>query len=218
MSKWTTGAAGLASAVASAAVLSGCAAAGSGQFSCPGRPAGVRCASAVEVYRLTEESDRMAATAGAAVADNPARAAEARAQQQARAEAGAEGVAGEAPADTSTAPGAIEVSAAAFGPAPLVDRPTPVRTPAQVMRVWVAPWEDTKGVLHVGGYHYLEVVARRWSIGGPIHTEPARVFSIDYDDSVFDPAPVEGDEAASASGTGPAVFGGTSSQVNTTGN
>ncbi|NIR30307.1 MAG: TraV family lipoprotein, partial [Gammaproteobacteria bacterium] len=28
---------------------------------------------------------------------------------------------------------------------PLAQRPLPVRTPARIMRVWIASWEDTKG-------------------------------------------------------------------------
>ena len=41
----------------------------------------------------------------------------------------------------------------------------PLRTPSQVLRVWIAPWEDTAGRLHVPGYTYAEIEPRRWSIG-----------------------------------------------------
>lgn len=47
----------------------------------------------------------------------------------------------------------------------LPDKPVPIRTPAQVMRIWVAPWEDTNGDLITTGYVYTEIEPRRWVIG-----------------------------------------------------
>lgn len=41
-------------------------------------------------------------------------------------------------------------------------RPIPVRTPAQIMRIWVAPYVDTAGDLQAPGYVYTEIVPRRW--------------------------------------------------------
>ena len=41
----------------------------------------------------------------------------------------------------------------------------PLRTPSRVLRVWIAPWEDSVGRLHVPGYTYAEIEPRRWSIG-----------------------------------------------------
>lgn len=49
----------------------------------------------------------------------------------------------------------------------LPDRPVPIRTPAHVMRIWVAPWEDTNGDLITNGYVYTEIEPRRWVIGKP---------------------------------------------------
>lgn len=43
--------------------------------------------------------------------------------------------------------------------------PLPLRTPAQVIRVWVAPWEAQDGRLHLANYIYAEVQERQWSIG-----------------------------------------------------
>jgi conjugal transfer pilus assembly protein TraV len=55
----------------------------------------------------------------------------------------------------------------------LPDRPIPIRTPAQVMRIWVAPWEDINGDLIVSGYIYTEIEPRRWVIGdGVPQSEP----------------------------------------------
>ena len=197
---------------------SGCAAVGSGQFSCPGRPEGVRCASAREVYELTQQADSVEATADRALGNNPSRAAAARQAQGERAAAAAQ------PAQPRAEPppadgGDMQVSTGSGMPGaalfPQVDRPTPVRTPAQVMRVWLAPWEDTRGVLHIGGYHYVEVVARRWTLGGPVNSEPARMFSIN--EPIFDPGSgpdAEGETAGAAPVYGP----GAGTQVGLTGN
>ena len=51
--------------------LGACATVGENDFACPGRPSGVRCASALEVYRATEGTDVIAATAGEALGDDP---------------------------------------------------------------------------------------------------------------------------------------------------
>lgn len=45
------------------------------------------------------------------------------------------------------------------------DGPTPIRTPARVMRVWVDTYEDEQGDLHSPGLVYTEVESRRWNIG-----------------------------------------------------
>jgi len=47
------------------------------------------------------------------------------------------------------------------------------RLPAKVMRIWIAPWEDSRGNLHAPDYLYTEIEPRRWTIGGP--AEPERV-------------------------------------------
>ena len=41
----------------------------------------------------------------------------------------------------------------------------PIRTPAQVMRIWIAPWIDSKDDLHYPSYLFTEVQPRRWSFG-----------------------------------------------------
>lgn len=43
--------------------------------------------------------------------------------------------------------------------------PRPIRTPAQVMRIWHAPMEDSRGVLNMATYSFVEVETRRWSVG-----------------------------------------------------
>lgn len=50
-------------------------------------------------------------------------------------------------------------------PVPKIDDPTPIRSPSQVMRIWIAPWEDAEGDLMVSNYVYTELEPRRWMIG-----------------------------------------------------
>ena len=45
--------------------------------------------------------------------------------------------------------------------------PLALRVPARVMRIWIAPWEDSRGDLHAPGYLYTEIEPRRWTLGGP---------------------------------------------------
>lgn len=176
-------------------VLQGCTTIGSSEFSCPGRPTGVRCASVTEVYALTEGTDQIAATSEEALGDDPKKAIEARDQQRQRVGTaeeeqgeGAKPVKAREPtprnAPVPQTPrnrydGQLLQASTGGSPIfPLVHKPIPVRTPAQVMRVWIAPWEDAKGVLHVGGYHFVEIQARRWTFGGQGEVQPVRMLSI----------------------------------------
>jgi hypothetical protein len=43
--------------------------------------------------------------------------------------------------------------------------PVPLRAPARVMRIWIAPWEDSRGDLHAPGYVYTEIEPRHWALG-----------------------------------------------------
>ncbi|WP_051331338.1 TraV family lipoprotein [Methylocaldum szegediense] len=63
----------------------------------------------------------------------------------------------------------------ARAPYPKIDDPTPIRTPSSVMRIWIAPWEDTDGDLVVSSYVYTELQPRRWVIG---QTTPANTTSL----------------------------------------
>ena len=38
--------------------------------------------------------------------------------------------------------------------------PLALRVPARVMRIWIAPWEDSRGDLHAPGYLYTEKIGR----------------------------------------------------------
>lgn len=39
----------------------------------------------------------------------------------------------------------------------LPDRPVPIRTPSQVMRIWIGPFVDTRGDLQSPGFVYTEI-------------------------------------------------------------
>ena len=42
----------------------------------------------------------------------------------------------------------------------------PIRIQPRVVRLWLAPWEDSDGDLHMGGFIYAEVAGkRRWVLG-----------------------------------------------------
>ena len=48
---------------------------------------------------------------------------------------------------------------------PPLDQSLPLRTPARVLRIWIAPWEDNQGDLNHPGYLFTEIEPRRWSVG-----------------------------------------------------
>ncbi len=55
-------------------------------------------------------------------------------------------------------------------PVPTIEQPLPIRTQAKVMRIWIAPWEDTDGDLHADGYVYTEIEGRKWNLGGRLRS------------------------------------------------
>ena len=158
---------------------------GTSTYGCGGLPEGVSCMSAREVYKLTDGGKPVVALPGQPTALDAAPAA-----PDTPAPAGAGPAVGSSTGTTSSPP-----SAAATFPRPplpatgpmqtIALRPedagaadiVPLRTPSRVLRVWIAPWEDTSGRLHVPGYTYAEIEPRRWSIGeaaatGGLRLEP----------------------------------------------
>lgn len=78
--------------------------------------------------------------------------------------------------DTATAP--VTTQAIMNGPVlPKPEGPVPLRAPAFVMRVWVAPWEAANGDLNAPGYVYTEIEARRWTLGLPAEPRHGRVIT-----------------------------------------
>lgn len=126
---------------------------GEKQYACPGRPDGFTCKSALEVYDLTDRDEWQT-------------------EVETEREGNVEGRG--ARLEVSAAP---PIAVAAYPP-PLPEMNTgaiPLRTPARVLRISIAPWEDDSGDLHMPGLVYTEVEDRRWQVGLP---EPSELDSI----------------------------------------
>lgn len=120
--------------------LVGCGSTGwKSEYSCPGMPNGVICKSPVEVYRLTQNTDRV-------VIDESA---------------------GEKDKMTSKVSGkSVSIVPTQLTTGRSLPREAlPVLEPARVMRVWISPWIDAKQDLHMPGYVFTEVTPHRWSFG-----------------------------------------------------
>jgi len=154
--------------------LGACSTIGENEFSCPGRPAGVRCMSATGVYRATQNTDFVEPTAEEPLGDAPNQQDSSKHRTSTK-----RGSVGTNPRLATQKPESHQtVTARAQFVTPAIDRPIPIRTPAKVMRAWIAPWEDSRGVLHTGGYAFIEIEHRRWSFGEANIAEPVRLFSI----------------------------------------
>jgi conjugal transfer pilus assembly protein TraV len=142
-----------------AAVVPGCSflGLGKGSYSCPGGTEdGARCMSAREVYQGTERSDT-AAPAKAPDGDAAAKTPDGRTRLAFRgAGEGADRSPPPAPPFRADSPRAI---------VPSIRQPIPIRTQAEIMRIWIAPWEDAAGDLHADGYVYTEIRGRAWNLG-----------------------------------------------------
>lgn len=123
---------------ASVLVLGGCSAFSpfEDKYSCPGMPEGAVCKSPLEIYKLTDNADRVVTTKGAESA-------------------------GTHPKEIHSSDGALRLADARRIPKDAL----PVLEPARVMRIWVAPWIDAKQDLHMPSYVMTEVTPRRWSFG-----------------------------------------------------
>ena len=134
------------------ALTAGCSSTGS-KFSCP-KPEGVTCLSARDVYHasLGTSTGRGRPAGNHEVIRDPS--------------AGATLV--QAPSSPAMM---LDGDTLRFGNAfapPMasqwaVQQENPLRQPARVLRVWIAPWEDAQGNLHGGGYVYSEIEQRRWN-------------------------------------------------------
>lgn len=160
--------------------VAACSTVGEKDFACPGRPAGVRCMSATEVYRATHDTDVVAPTSPKALGGDPTKS-----PPRVKRRGEDTSPAPKHQTHRSSPPSSEQTGEAGFLRtqilAPTVDKPIPIRTPAQVMRAWIAPWEDARGVLHAGGYAFIEVESRRWTFGETQTTaEPVRFFSIQH--------------------------------------
>jgi len=145
-----------------AIALGGCASAvntaGSADFSCPGMPLGVTCKTPGAVYKSTNQDLPVTDF------DTPLGSLTL-AQSQAIANSMPVGP------DQQGGASAKTISNYSLPTAVTANRktaqPKPVREPAQVMRIWIAPWVDTQDTLHLAQLHYSEIIPRTWTVGKP---------------------------------------------------
>jgi conjugal transfer pilus assembly protein TraV len=140
-------------------ILSGCASIGAEDYGCSGIPDGVTCISTRDVFdssnsgstpervvKTDEDNERDSRDRN----DDENTSSEKNSSQDVKSERVSDPV-----LDTFVTPR-------------IPDKPIPIRTPAQVMRIWVATWEDkNSGALMAPGYVYTEVEPRKWVIGKP---------------------------------------------------
>lgn len=131
------------------ALISGCSSFGNSDFACPGMPNGVSCTPTRDLYNATNGGELPRASHGQS-ASVSARDPDNKSDQVVKSEPVTDAV-----IDTFVTP-------------TLPDRPVPIRTPSQVMRIWISSWEDTdSGSLVSPGYVYTEIEPRRWVLGKP---------------------------------------------------
>lgn len=128
--------------------LSGCAASGQKDFSCSGPTPGVGCIPSIEVWEITNDPElhrkvTMALKAAAESGD----------------EYNHQEIVDRVKREHSPTIGVAKPMA---GP---VTQPLPVLQPAHAIRIWIAPWVDEKGDLHMPGLVFTEITPRRWSFG-----------------------------------------------------
>ncbi len=56
------------------------------------------------------------------------------------------------------------------------DQGIPIRTPTRVMRIWIAPWIDSSDSLNMSGLVYTDIETRKWTIGEKTHTNKTSGF------------------------------------------
>ncbi|MBK1717176.1 hypothetical protein CKO27_05860 [Thiocystis violacea] len=179
-------------------LTSGCGslAVGEKRFGCKGHPSDPLCLPASRVYELTNGTDVLQPPDGERAADWPRSGESPRRPTlgTAKRTRAAVGFFGEdadlftvAPTPVKDPPGdePLPIKAPVEAP-PIVaedDRlqprsrdPIPQRVPAQVMRLWLAPWEDENADLHASGYVFTEITPRTWSLAaGPDRFSNARL-------------------------------------------
>lgn len=141
--------------------LAGCATLGESEFGCRGYPGEPLCLSASEVYAATESTDRVIPPVGRGDGD---------AEDEAIGTAPSPAAARDTLADE---PARDPAAVPTLAPPTLPVDPAALRTAAGVLRIWVAPWEDTAGNLHAPGYVFTEVEPRRWRVGVAAMATPA---------------------------------------------
>lgn len=158
-------------------LLAGCASAvpGDSSFGCRGYPDGVSCVSARDVYALTNSRDRVTNDDIAASQEDPQTTGTTEPTAPISAPPAGTPPAGIRPPATSR-PAVGPLWPASVQPDGYrADEVIPLRTPARVLRIWMAPWEDSNGNLMLSGYVYTEVEPRRWQVGGTAAQGPRQL-------------------------------------------
>lgn len=167
-----------------ACVLTGCASGGSGKFACPA-PDGVTCMSPTEIYEATNTRTHLEGRISPR--DKDARGNGAGHPVDATGNALSFGAPAAAqPRATLLSAGdslaLAPVSSPSAGFAPNYNGGTEaLRVPARVMRIWVSPWTDDAGDLHMPGFIYTEVEGRRWAVGAPATASAQYLFDPNAD-------------------------------------
>jgi len=128
--------------------LTGCSAMGEKDFSCKAPTKGVGCLPSMDVYEITNDPELYQAVADAL--EEAAQSGEEFDHLEV-----VERVRREYEPTTSTTKAMVEP----------IRQPLPVLQPAHAIRIWIAPWVDQKGDLHMPGYVFTEITPRRWSFG-----------------------------------------------------
>jgi len=163
-------------AAAAALLLSGCGSLGSlnwkSEYSCPGMPDGVVCKSPAEVYKLTENADRLTRDENGAPSN--------KAQLASASDGAVKHIPGQVTTGRNMPRDAL-----------------PVLEPAKVMRVWIAPWIDNKQDLHMPGYVFTEVTPRRLVVGesSAVRGKPLVPLQLDMKDRAEEDGVEVGDES-----------------------
>lgn len=143
-------------------LLGGCA---TTKFQCPA-PNGIACMSAPGVYQLTNAPGK----AGMAAAS---------AQLESNAEH-----------HHHSDDAVITTTDLSMGDPPAAARQTPVTPlpkpgdviplvePARVMRIWIGPWQDADGNLHMASRVYTEIQPKHWSVGIDQPSEPRNFYPL----------------------------------------
>ncbi len=169
-----------------AGLLTACVSSGPAKFACPAEQTGYGCKSTLEVYGITSQPGVTDARQLTAKERRAGRRASSSPAPLILTNAHATSVRGESlalAAPVQQDMGAFVAPAAlSLGPSTNLDlaAESPVaRMPAQVMRIWIAPWTDERGDLHRPSHIYTEIVARRWAVGGDVRAESGGQASFD---------------------------------------
>ncbi len=124
------------------------------KYACRDTMGGVKCETPTEVYQHLMEGDLKDPVA-----------------DQKTPKSGKNGPDTEAKVNTKSAEGSGIASRMEFK-----EENIPIRIQPRVVRLWLAPWEDSEGDLHMGGFIFIEVAGKkRWVIGEKIQDLDSRV-------------------------------------------